>query len=189
MFLKPQILKKIMKSAFKAHLLVVGNTGDAYYLRGINWELTCKKEIVPNCILAQVMELAGELPAIGEWFRTDVDGNQMMMPVEQVKIPSTAEKIVETDVVIEANSGEYQRVLQFGQNKEIYLLNELLYQMVNPEYCDRNNGEKHPEGPYCDPSEGVFYTNGMMTLRLLFSKDEKHDLMLMRLEKISLVEE
>lgn len=188
MFCKPQILKKLMKSSFKKHLLVVGNTGDAYYLRGTNWELICKKAVVPNSILAQIMELAGEIPKDGECFRTDVDGNQMMMLVESVEIPKNAEQITETDILIEAWSGEYQRVLQFDHSKEIYLINEMMYRMVDSEECDRRNGERVPEGPFCYPECGVYYKNGMMTLHLLFNDDDKHKELIPRLEKMDLMD-
>lgn len=186
MFCRPQILKKLMKIAFKANRLVVGNTGDEYYLRGTNWELICKKEIVPNSILAQIMELAGEIPADGECFRTDADGNQMAMLTGSIDIPKKAKLITETDILLEAWSGEYQRVLQFEDSKEIYLLNEMMYQMVDPECCDYGKGERAPARPLCDPDNGVYYTNGMMTLHLLFNVDEKHEDLIGRLEKLKL---
>lgn len=187
MFLKTQTLKKLMKSAYKVHLLTVGNTGEEYYLRGINWELICRKEFVPNSILAQVIELAGELPAIGECFRTDVDGNQMAVFITGVNIPKKAEKITETDILIESNSGEYQRALWLEEKRKVYLINEAMYQMVDPECCDYDHGETSPEGPFCDPDAGIFYKNNTMTVRLLFRVDEKHEQLLERLEKIYLI--
>lgn len=189
MFCRPQILKKLMKSSFKKGVLVAANTGEEYYLHGEKFKLICKAEFVPNSILAQLMELAGEIPMIGECFCAGRDGNQMVeLQTEKIEVPKEAKQIIDTDILIEAYSGEYQRVVQFDDSKEIYLMNEMMYQMVDPECIDRENGEISPIGPLCDPKTGVYYINNVMTLQLLFNEDCNHEELIKRLEKIYLVD-
>lgn len=65
MFLKPQILKRIIKSAYNQSSLVLANTGENMYISGGYWEMEIKKEFLPKTILAAVIELAGEIPSEG----------------------------------------------------------------------------------------------------------------------------
>ncbi len=55
MFLNPKELKRMMKEAFKASNLVVGNTGEAYYLQGTNWKVLCKKVLLQKRYLQKLL--------------------------------------------------------------------------------------------------------------------------------------
>lgn len=43
MFVNPKELKKLMQEAYKSSNLIVGNTGECYYLQGTYWKVLCKK--------------------------------------------------------------------------------------------------------------------------------------------------
>lgn len=75
MFLNNTILKRLMKQAYKDAHLVVAQTEERYYISGIYWEMDVKKEFMPKQIMAQLIELAGEVPGIGKAFRATKDGN------------------------------------------------------------------------------------------------------------------
>lgn len=66
MFLKPTILKKLMKEAHKSNRLTAAGLEDGLYLCGGYWELECQMPYIPKVILAQLVELFGKIPLPGE---------------------------------------------------------------------------------------------------------------------------
>ncbi len=188
MFLKPQILKRLMKKAYKSSGLVIGNTGTQYFLQGGSWRFLCNKEYVPKTILAQIIELAGELPDKGECFSANKDGNQMEMNPMEVEVPNGAEEIEISDLILLGKSGNPQRVLQFKMTGHIYLVNDTYIQMIDKNECDFDDGETAPGEPYCHTDHGVFFCNGTMTLQILFRVDDFHVKLLDSLKNFDLTD-
>lgn len=188
MFLKPQILKRLMKEAYKSSRLVIGNTGTEYFLQGESWRFICNKEYVPKTILAQIIELAGELPGRGECFSTDKNGNQMVLNLMEVAAPDDAEVIEVSDLILLGKFRIPQRVLQFKMTGRVYLVNDTYIQMIDQNECDFDNGETAPEEPYCHTDYGVFFKNNTMTFQILFRVDEVHEKLLDSLSKFRLTQ-
>ena len=64
MFINTKILKQLMKEAYKSGLSI-GQTEDEIHISGKNWTADIKKRWMPKQIMAQIIELAGELPDVG----------------------------------------------------------------------------------------------------------------------------
>lgn len=165
MFLKADILKKLMKEAYKRSGLAIANTGKRIYIAGSCWEVDILKERLPKTILAQIIELAGELPDAGTRFLSTKDGNQMEVgKTEEVVIDGSAVKLTVTKLIILTDLGAVQRVLQnpFGK---IILINNLAVGMVSANIIDAEKGECEPLGPLYAHQKGVFWANNWVRFR------------------------
>lgn len=75
MFFKKTVLKRMLKSAYTGAGLTVGHTPETdeeeedYYLSSGWWVLWFKAGMFPKEAKAAVIELCGELPAVGEVFK------------------------------------------------------------------------------------------------------------------------
>lgn len=91
MFFKKTVLKRMLKSAYTGAGLTVGHTPETdeeeegYYLSSGWWVLWFNAGMFPKEAKAAVIELCGELPAVGEVFKAEKDfGNQY--EIEQKEI-------------------------------------------------------------------------------------------------------
>lgn len=109
MFVNPKELKKLMQEAYKSNNLIVGNTGESYYLQGTYWKVLCKKGFITKTILAAIVELAGELPEEGECFCAGKDGNQMQVNPMKIEKDMDPTKVAVTNMVMLANNPEELR--------------------------------------------------------------------------------
>lgn len=185
MFLNPKELKRMMKEAFKASNLIVGNTGEAYYLQGTNWKVLCKKSFITKTILAEIIELAGEIPEEGECFCAGKDGNQMQ--VNPMKIDTDVEmtKVEVTNFVLAENG--IARILQSTTGK-ILLINNKYINMTTGKHYDQENGETEPEGPYIFGGCQAYWKNNVMEFVTLLRGSEKHEHILEQIEMVDLTE-
>lgn len=77
MFFKKTVLKRMLKSAYTGAGLTVGHTPETdeeeegYYLSSGWWVLWFKAGMFPKEAKAAVIELCGELPAVGEVFKAE----------------------------------------------------------------------------------------------------------------------
>ena len=185
MFLNPKELKRMMKEAFKASNLIVGNTGEAYYLQGTNWKVLCKKSFITKTIIAEIIELAGEIPEEGECFCAGKDGNQMQ--VNPMKIDTDVEmmKLEVTNFVLTENGAA--RILQSATGK-ILLINNKYINMTTGKHYDQENGETEPEGPYIFGGCQAYWKNNVMEIVTLLRGSEKHEHILEQMEMLDLTE-
>ena len=79
MFLKTNLLNRLMKQAYAGGGLVVARRGDWIYLSGSYWEVEAEKKYISKKTMGDLISLIGELPEDGERFRAGKDGNQMEM--------------------------------------------------------------------------------------------------------------
>lgn len=187
MFLNPKILKKLMKEAYKRECLVIGKRDEQYYIQGGYWALICKKNFVPKTILAEIIELAGEIPEEGECFCAGKNGNQMQANPMVAKVPVGSLKIRITRLILESRRGVYQRVLQFEHTKEVLLVDNVFMSLVSKIHCEFEEGETEPNGPFCNVERGVFWENNVMTLQVLFRVDDENEAVLKQLEMANLM--
>lgn len=170
MFLKEQPLKRLLKTAYKGGL-IIGNTGERIYLSGWGWELDIDRRHLPKTILAQIIELAGELPAEEECFSATKDGNQMELRsledmtvgVEKYGVP-----VEKTKILINTECGTVLRVLQIKDTKKVVLIHESALGMVDSRCINSDKGEVEPQGPIYAPNEGIFWSNNIMTFKVLY---------------------
>lgn len=185
MFTNPRTLKRMMKEAFKAKNLIVGSRDGMIYMQGVYWKLLCKREYIPKTILAELIELTGEIPETGECYCAGKDGNQAQFNDMKVDIPETAKLIGVTDFILKGKTGVLQRILQFDSG-EIYLINDKFIDMMRGKHYDIEKGETEPAGPYCDPAKGIFWRNEVMTFSTLFRVDDEHYSTLTSMETLEL---
>ena len=165
MFLKAEILKKLMKEAYKKSGLAVANTGERIYIAGSYWEMDILKERLPKTILAQIIELAGELPDVGTRFLSTKDGNQMEIGKrEEVVVDGDAMELKVTRMIFLSENRVLQRILQnpFGKN---ILINNLAIAMVSNAVTEEEKGECEPVGPLYAFQKGIFWANNWMRFR------------------------
>lgn len=77
MFLKPSILNRLMKQAYKTGLTVARTKDDWLYIAGRYWEISVKRDFISKRTMGDLIALVGELPAPGERFEATKEGNQM----------------------------------------------------------------------------------------------------------------
>lgn len=190
MFLKPQILKKMMKEAYKGSGLVLAATKERYYISGYWWELEVEKEFLTKTIAAQIIELAGEFPKTGERFCAKENGNQMETCLKmEIGKMEREEGIEITKTMILSKTGVLQRVLQ-KSNGEIALLNNKIVEMISDKEVDRDNGEHEHVGPAYSPKEGkVLFWNNVMRFRVGCRIDDENAEMIHDLQEINLIPE
>ncbi len=186
MFVNPKELKKLMKEAHRINNLIIGCRDNLYYIQGSFWKVLCKKKFVPKTILAEIIELAGEIPGEGECFCSGKDGNQMQFNTMEIEIPEEAEEIEVTDYLLQSKHGVMQRLLQFPGTRNVYLINDRIVQMTKGKHYDEDQGETQPEGPYCSVEHGVFWKNDVMKFSVCFRVDDEHFETLQQMKMIRL---
>lgn len=165
MFLRETQLKKLMKEAYKHQGLIIANTEERIYLAGGYWEIDILKKKMPKTILAQIIELAGELPDIGERFSSTKEGNQLEIEkTMKVEIKQEPISLCVTNLIFESRHLVRLRVLQnpFGK---IILINNDGIGMVSKNIVNEESGEAEPVGPMYISHEGIYWWNNWMRFR------------------------
>lgn len=148
MFVKPAVLKKLMKRQYKTSGLVVANNGPTIYIGGDWWGIETLREFIPNQIKAAIIELTGEFPEEGEVFNATKDGNQMQMDVNnRVIVETDPDKMRITSILINSSNGKRMRILQ-DEEKRIVLIDEEFISMVDNTMINAEEGETSAEGPF-----------------------------------------
>lgn len=193
MFLKGTAFKKLIKEAYKEGRLRLKNDGEGITISGGYWSIWIVRELIPKERLANIIELTGQIPEVGEKFCVTAAGNQYeIYETEEISEMETAEKcdtkLNVTKVLFSEPSGVHVRVLQNIENKKIILINDKFVQMVDMRELDYKNGESGIHGPEVGREVGVFWRSNIMTLRVMPRTDEKGRELLEHLEKINLPE-
>lgn len=175
MFLREEPLKRMMKEAFKGAGLIIANKGEVIYIAGSYWAIDIERKHLPKTILAKIIELAGELPEVGESFEATKGGNQMLAGgTNDVAIGGAAEELHVTNVVVFSIYGIPQRVLQNGLNA-IVLVTEAVMGMICKNAVDTSRGEEEPIGPLYVPGKGLFWANNVMRFRVVHRTVDNED--------------
>lgn len=140
MFLNVGILKKLMKEAYKGGLRV-GKNAESTYIAGSYWEFEILDKFLAKQIKAQIIELAGELPEVGEMFSATKTGNQMETAYHKNvdKDPRMMREITVTPFVIDHGSCAL-RILQDDEGK-IFTVNNVFIRIQDDSEIDMQGGE------------------------------------------------
>lgn len=82
MFLKTGELKKMMKSALKSGGLYVGNMNGRYLVHADTWGLNTEILYASNKFKAALMELIGDIPESGEYYKYSLQAGEVIQDVE-----------------------------------------------------------------------------------------------------------
>ena len=187
MFLNNTILKKMMKEAYKTAGMTVAQTEERYYIAGSYWEMDVRKAFMPKQILAQLIELAGEVPAPGKAFRATKEGNLEEDGLRQeVKTEGFTEPIDVTDIIVIGSLGTYQRVLQERGGKT-HVVNNVFVDIADNNAIDENSGEYSVTTPLFNAGKGILWQNNAARFRAGWRIDDRHESLLAELSGIDLL--
>ena len=153
MFYKLPVIKKMIKNAFKAQCLVVGQTREGLlYTSGSFWILAQDIKGTPKEFKAAIIELVGDLPEPGEVFRAGKDGCQMEIEqLETYDLPKIFGDIDETGREYDKTGICFEwgdRPLRFLVNgSDCALFQEILCDAPDPDGVDHGSGETDILGP------------------------------------------
>ena len=187
MFLKQQPLKKMMEAAYKGNGLIVANKGEDIYIAGGYWAIDIKRKHLPKTILAKIIELAGELPEVGECFEATKAGNQMLAGgIYEINAEYEPQLLKISRVITISCNGIPQRILQNALGENV-LISEDVLGAVCRTAINTDKGEGEPAGPFYVESKGLFWWNNVMKFRVNYRTVENEDSELIRsLERIKL---
>lgn len=185
MFLKPTILKKLMKEAHKSNRLTAAGLEDGLYLCGGYWELECQMPYIPKVILAQLVELFGKIPLPGECLKMN-DGESEDTRIQK-KIDDTPyeDEILVTDVIV-MSGRTVCRVMQDPYTGQIILIQNRIIDLIDKTAIEENEGE--PSIAYYNKNLGIYWHNSTMKFRAMHCRSEKVEKIIKHLEQISLTE-
>lgn len=168
MFLNNTILKKMMKEAYKTAGMTVAQTEERYYIAGFYWEMDVRKTFMPKQILAQLIELAGEVLR------------------QEVKTEGFTEPIDVTDIIVIGSLGTYQRVLQERGGKT-HVVNNVFVDIADNNAIDENSGEYSVTTPLFNERKGILWQNNAARFRAGWRIDDRHESLLSELSGIDLL--
>lgn len=188
MFVNIKILKQLMKTTYKGTGLILAQTEDRYYIAGNRWEMDVKKKYMPKQIMAQIIDLAGEVPAIGtrkKYYRSngkdeccDSNGALTIQPGEYVEAEVTNLLLIDA-------FGIANRILQVIDHLET--VNNAFILIADPASVDQDN-ESSINGPLFEGTSILWETN-QARFRAYRKADKKHDRLLKELSMIDLTED
>lgn len=186
MFLNNTILKRLMKEAYKNANMVVAQTEDRFYIGGAYWEMDVRKEFMPKQIMAQLIELAGEVPEQGKAFRATKDGNLEQDGLRsEVKTEGYEKPIEVTDIIIIGSLGTYQRVLQ-DRREKTYIVNNMFIDIADNNATEEQRGEYNVTLPMYEEKQGILWINNVARFRAGWRFDDKHASILKEMSGIDL---
>lgn len=177
MFLKTNLLNRLMKQAYAGGRLIVARRGDWIYLCGGYWEVEAEKGYISKKTMGDLISLIGELPEDKERFRAGKDGNQIEIEMPMgivIDLFNPRNRLTVTDLILLHQNGVEQRILQDADTGSLYLLNNLFVDMVNNKCIEEGKGESCVlDQPMFHPKLGVLWDNGHCRLHALFREPEE----------------
>ena len=177
MFLKTNLLNRLMKQAYAGGGLVVARRGDWIYLCGSYWEAEAEKKYISKKTMGDLISLIGELPEDGERFRARKDGNQMEIELPMgigTDLFDPRNRLTVTNLILLHQNGVEQRILQDADTGTLYLINNLFADMVDNKCIEEGKGEIGvSDQPMFHPKLGVLWDNGNCRLHVLFRESEE----------------
>lgn len=175
-----------MKDAYKNARMVVAQTEERFYISGGYWEMDVRKAFIPKQIMAQVIELAGEVPAQGKAFRATKDGNLAEDGLRNEVQTEGIEKTIDvTDIIIIGSLGTYQRVLQDREGKT-YIVNNIFVDIADNNATEEERGEYNVTLPLYEETQGILWMNNVARFRAGWRIDEKHTSLLQEMSRMEL---
>lgn len=188
MFLSNSIIKRLMKQAYKRGL-IVAQTEARYYIAGSYWEMDVKKEFLPKQILAQLIELAGEVPAEGTRFSATKKGNQLETELPCAVNVEGFDEIIEVTNLVLLNGGVAQRLLQHETTGDVYIINNAFIAVADNAAVMEDQGEYRVEKPLFNKSRGLLWQNNVARFHASWRSDENHERLLAEITQIDITED
>ncbi len=178
MFLKPSVLNRLMKQAYKKGLTLAMNEEGWLYIASDWWQVNIHKDFIPKRTLGDIITLTGELPKPGERFvTTKTEGNQMEMELPLEIEESGFEEnnlLTVTDLMLIGTQGTIQRLVQDEDTGHIYAVNNVFIDIIDNSQIDVREGEHPVREPLYNPIRGVLWKNNVCKLRVHFRSDDKN---------------
>lgn len=172
----------MLKSAYTGAGLTVGHTPETdeeeegYYLSSGWWVLWFNAGMFPKEAKAAVIELCGELPAVGEVFKAEKDfGNQY--EIEQKEIFNLPEAFKRCTIdyrvtnIMQQQGKTLIRILQAEEGRNVCAVSEVFLDLIDLKSIDYENGETEPFGPCAISPEAPFVYWGMI-VAILWQEEE-----------------
>lgn len=168
MFFKTSVLKRVFKDAYKGAGLTVGHMTDpedeevdGYYISSGWWVIWFNNWTFPKEAKAAIIELCGELPAVGEVFKAEKDfGNQY--EIEQKEIFNLPEAFKRCTIdyrvtnIMQQQGKTLIRILQAEEGRNVCAVSEVFLDLIDLKSIDYENGETEPIGPRAISPEAPF---------------------------------
>ena len=177
MFIKPNKFEKLIKTAYKAGRLHVGNDGlnflAAGALGGAGWSMAMEEELIPKELKAIIIKYVGRMPAKGEYFLALSDGDQaevegaFCIGEEDTKNLQYAEATHLVYVKMDHAFNIFQSVSE----KYDFMIAAPLIDTIDESAIDEMDGELGISGPYLDRAgRQMIIENDRMQLRLFIQE-------------------
>ncbi|MBQ0113856.1 MAG: hypothetical protein KBT03_12060 [Bacteroidales bacterium] len=185
MFLNPNVLKKLMKAAYKEGMIVARDE-DRIYLAGSYWEAEIKKDFIPKETMGDIISLVGELPEDGKRFRASKEGNQyeVGMPIYIHADPEETELEI-SDLLLVGCGGVIQRLLQDMNTGKVYAVSNVYVHIVDNNWCDEARGEYTVERPF-KAGFGIIWQNNVCKFHAYFREDKINETTMKNLQGIDI---
>lgn len=189
MFINIRILKTLMKEAYKGGGLKLAQSEDRFYIAGSYWEMDVLKWNMPKQIMAQIIDLAGEIPDVGtrkRYYRVNKEegscedeGTLYVQPREYVEAEVT-------DLLLIDAFGVKNRILQVTDHLEI--VNDVFIVIADSMSIEDPDREGHIRGPFFEGSS-ILWESNFARFRAYRKQDNKHERLLKELAMIDLTED
>lgn len=188
MFIDVKTLKILMKGAYKASLHVA-QTEERLYISGEYWEVDMDKEDVPKQVMAQIIELAGEVPEIGErkrYYKLK-SGDAQELESGRLEIEEdivTDEKPELTKMILLDTFGTANRLLQSGEG--LYIINNVF---VTASQGERDKNKETALEMFLTKDGCVLWKTNKARMKCGLKKDRSHERLLEELKMLDLTED
>lgn len=173
MFFKQTVLKRMLKAAYKGAGLTVGHMAESpeasegYYISSGWWVMWFSADEMPKEAKAAIIELSGDLPAVGEVFKAIKDmGNQYEIEQKEIFNLPAAFKRCECHFRVTKLLGQQDgRVIRFiqeyGETRHVAAVSEIFIDLIDPKAIDYDGGEYEPIGPVttCPTAPFMYWGN------------------------------
>ena len=190
MFFKMNVLKRMIKSAYKNGDLILGHhmieepedSEEGLVIIGGWWSIYIDHRFVTKELKAALIEVAGELLDFGRYFRALEDGNQEMVEQGSINPMNLFEKCKE-DVAVTKMAAVFQskwvRILQNCQTATVTCIQERGYELIDRSVIDSTNGEYPPVGPRTPGDDIMCWGNNVCYIAIwpykLVDDTKEHD--------------
>lgn len=162
MFIHMPTFKKLMKQAFSAGRLTVGNSNGGLFVECGTFIVWLETSTIPNKVKGAIMELTGELPSEEHVFKAGKEGNQYELPWNYTwNVREGARKAdkryIVSPIVLDDSRYNAFRFLQQAGTSNVKAISEVFIGMIDHAEIDQENGEGSVQGPYSTERGDIFY--------------------------------
>lgn len=193
MFLKQNVLNRLMKEAYRTERLSIADTKDEYrkewiYISGGWWEAEVEKGFIKKETLGNIIALAGELPEENERFAVGKAGNQLEIgKTMTIDDEGFDEEIKITNVELTDLYGMTLRVLQDPATGQMYTVSKIFVDIIDDTIIEREKGEEFWREVLFEQKRGVLWKNDVCKFRMVFCEREQSKEMLERMKGVNLI--